>query len=223
VIAVGFGIGIVWVGHAWLSSRGELSQTVALATGRIGPAAAALPADDGSWTDADIRSCRDKANAAAEVASKRKLAAVSAGRVGLGGPDADIVRRANYLLCGATQKRLHLCQSYWHDWFMAALKEHAADFKKVSNSAYWTKVSMAEQARSKGVGDRQEWQAISDDLDQTTREVGKMHSEITAAFRGLIADGIIDPGDFGVFLGLGIPPDIAAMIGDVSPTKHLCG
>jgi hypothetical protein len=50
-----------------------------------------------------------------------------------------------------------------------------------------------------------------------------MHDDITAAFRTLIAEGIIDPQDFGTFFGLGIPSDIGAMIGDAKPQRHLCG
>jgi hypothetical protein len=49
-----------------------------------------------------------------------------------------------------------------------------------------------------------------------------MHEEIIAAFRALITDGIIDADDFGVFFGLGIPPDIGAMIGDARPVRNLC-
>ena len=44
-----------------------------------------------------------------------------------------------------------------------------------------------------------------------------MHDDITVAFRSLITDGIIDPGEFGVVLGFGIPPEIAAMIGGAQP------
>ena len=56
-----------------------------------------------------------------------------------------MVQRATYLLCGATHKRLHLCQTYWRDWFEGAIKEHAADFKQVSTSSYWAKVSLQEK------------------------------------------------------------------------------
>ena len=59
-----------------------------------------------------------------------------------------------------------------------AIKEHAKDFKQVSTSSYWAKVSLQERVLS-DAGNRQNWQTLSDDLDQTTREIGKMHDEIT--------------------------------------------
>jgi hypothetical protein len=221
LLTCAFGVGVVVAGYFWLRPPPEVSEAILSATGRVTNSAAPKPVDNGSWTDEDIKVCSDEANAAAENAKRRKLAAVSADRVGLGGPDADTVQRTTYLLCSSTQKRLHLCQNYWRDWYMQAIKEHAADFEKIATSAYWTKVNIAEQARRQASG--QSWQTISDDLDQTTREIGKMHDDITAAFRSLIKDGIIDPTDFGVFLGLGIPPNIAAMVGNATPMRHLCG
>jgi hypothetical protein len=221
LLTCAFGVGVVVAGYFWLHTPPRLSQTVLSATGHASQPAAPKPVDNGSWTDEDIKACSDQANAAAENAKRRKLAAVSSDRVGLGGPDADTVQRATYLVCGSTHKPLHLCQSYWHDWYMQAIKEHAADFEKISTSAYWTKVNIAEKAQRQANG--QSWQSLSDDLDQTTREIGKMHDDITTAFRSLISDGIVDPADFGVFFGLGIAPDIAAMIGDAKAKRHLCG
>ena len=69
---------------------------------------------------------------------------------------------------------------------------------------------------------RQSIRTISDDLDQTTREIGKMHDEIVAAFRSLIADGIIDPAEFSIIFGLGIPTEIGAMIGNAQPLRQRC-
>jgi hypothetical protein len=221
LLTCAFGVGVVVAGYFWLRAPPQVSQAVLSATGHINQPAAPKPVDNGSWTDEDIKNCSDQANAAAENAKRRKLAAVSADRVGLGGPDADTMQRATYLLCGSTHKRLHLCQSYWHDWYMQAIKEHAADFEKIATSAYWTKVSIAEKAQREANGRR--WLSVSDDLDQTTREIGKMHDDITAAFRSLITDGIIDPAEFGVFFGMGIAPNIGAMIGDAHPARHLCG
>lgn len=222
LLAVAFGVGVIVAGYFWMAAPSKVSNTVLSATGKITPTAAPVPVDDGSWTDSDIKGCNEQATKAAEAAQARKLAAVSADRVGLGGPDAEMVRRATYLLCGATHKRLHLCQAYWRDWFIGAIKDHAKDFKQVSTSSYWAKVSLQERA-AKDAGNRQSWQTISNDLDQTTREIGKMHDEITQSFRGLIRDGIIDPADFGVVLGFGISPDIAAMVGGTRAAKHLCG
>ena len=221
LLTCAFGVGVVVAGYFWMSSP-EFSQAVVSATGRGGPAAAPTPLDDGTWTDNDMRDCRMQAAAAADTANKRKLAAVSADRVGLGGPDAAMVERSTYLLCSASRKPLHLCDSYWRDWFIQAIKGQATDFRQVSASAYWTKVNVAERARSGATAKQQQWQTVSDDLDQTTREIGKMHDDITAAFRSLIADGIVDPADFAVFLGMGIPSDIAAMIGDARPLRRLC-
>jgi hypothetical protein len=222
LLVVAFAVGVIVAGYFLMASPAKMSETVLSATGKIAPAAAPTPVDDGSWTDSDIKGCNDRATKAAEVARRRRLAAVSADRVGLGGPDAEMVQRATYLLCGATHKRLHLCQAYWRDWFVGAIKEHATDFKKVSTSSYWAKVSLQQKALS-DAGNRQNWQNLSDDLDQTTREIGAMHDEITESFRGLIRDGIIDPADFGVVLGFGIPPEIAAMVGGTGAARHLCG
>jgi hypothetical protein len=225
VLAVAFGIGIV-VGGTMLLGRQSASpnvlDAVAGATGKATPASAPAPAvDDGSWTDDDLKACKAESTAAMETAQRRKLAAVSADRVGLGGPDPELVERATYLLCGASHKPKHLCNDYWRGWFIDALRGYAAEFRQMSQSDYWTKVEVADNARrSAGQG---KWTAISDDLDQTTREVAAMHEKIVAAFRGLIADGIIDPHSFGKFLGLGIPPEIGAMIGGATPERNVCG
>jgi hypothetical protein len=222
LLTCAFGVGAVVAGYFWMGAAPQASQAALSATGRSTPAAAPTPVDDGDWTEIDIRDCKAEATAAAERANKRKLAALSADRVGLGGPEANLVERATYLLCGSTRKRLHLCQTYWRNWYNRAIREHAADFKRVSTSGYWTKVNVAERAQ-RDAGSSQKWQTLSDDLDQTTREVGKMHEDITAAFRSLIEDGIVDTADFAAFLGMGIPSDIGAMIGGARPKRQLCG
>ena len=176
------------------------------------------PVDDGTWTDADIKNCKDKATAAAEIAKKRKLAAVSADRVGLGGPDRrDGGARDLSSLRRDAQAAASLPE------LLAGLV-HAGDqgargrvSSRSRTSAYWTKVNVAERAQARGRRTARSGRPISDDLDQTTREIGKMHEEIIAAFRSLVADGIIIPDDFGVFFGMGIPPEIGAMIGDARP------
>lgn len=223
LLAGAFGIGVVIAGYLWMAAPAPVSDAVLSATARSEPAAAPPALDRGEWTDADMRACRKLAADAAETAKKRKLAAVSADRVGLGGPDAEIVERATYLLCGATTKPLHLCERYWRDWLLKAVKAHAVDFRKVSETAYWTKVHVAEKARKEAVEKQKGWQTISDDLDQTTREVSKMHDDIVAALRSLIRDGIIEPADFGKFLGFGIPYEIRAMIGNASQQRDVCG
>ena len=134
----------------------------------------------------------DKANAAAEAAKARKLAAVSADQVGLGGPEPEMVERATYLLCGATQKRLHLCQDYWRGWFERRSRTTPRISPASPPRPTGRESALQEQAR-RNAGDAKTWQTVTNDLDQTTREIGRMHDDITAAFRGLIADGIIDP------------------------------
>ena len=212
LLALAFGVGVVVAGYFWLAGgKPDVSQAVvSAATGRSGPAAAPAPVDDGSWTDADIKGCNEQATAAAEKAGERKLAAVSADRVGLGGPDADVVQRATYLLCGATRKPAAPLPE-----LLARLvhRRHQGARRSISRRSPRLLIGRRSTSRSgrgrlQGTG-QQQWQTLSDDLDQTTREVGKMHDEITAAFRSLIDDGIIDPGEFGVVLGFGIPPEIA--------------
>lgn len=226
LLAVAFGVGVVIAGYAWLAwpkaEPPEISAAVTSATGRsdLRGAVPTAPVDDGAWTDADIGGCSKEAGAAAEVAKRRRLAAVSADRVGLGGPDPAMVERSTYLLCGATRKPLHLCQPYWRDWFIKAIKAHVKEFKDVSTQSYWTRVAVAERARREtGAA----WQSLSDDLDQTTRDVAKTHAEIVAAFQALIKDGIISRDDFGVVLGFGIPSDIKAMMGEARPLRERCG
>jgi hypothetical protein len=222
--AIVFGAGIGIVGYFWSAPAPDLSQAVVAAT--TGPRAEPAPlpvADDGSWGDADLSHCSDEASAAADEAAKRKLAAVSADRVGLGAPDAEMVRRAAFLLCSASHKPLHLCKAYWRGSIEDAIRVYAADFHKVKSSAYWTKVNLAERARQEAGADAQSLQNFADDLDQTTRDMMKMHDEITAALRSLVTDGIIPRDDFGNFFGLGVPPEIAAMLGDAKPVRQLCG
>jgi hypothetical protein len=226
LLAGAFGVGVVVAGFSWMARSAvapEVSEVVTSATGRSEPAKPVGQIDDGTWTDADIRGCREEATAAAEVAKRRRLAAVSDDKVGLGGPDPAMVERATYLLCGATNKPLHLCQNYWRGWFVQALKAYAKEFRDISTSSYWTKVHVAERAQRDSSESAGEWQTITDDLDQTTREVATMHDDIVAAFRSLIADGIISPDEFGAFFGFGIPTEIGKMIGTARPLRDRCG
>jgi hypothetical protein len=212
----------VVVGYLTMSSP-ESSEAVISATGPRDPSESSAEIDDGIWTDADIDRCKAEATAAREAAAERKLAAVSADRVGLGGPDAAMVERATYLLCSASRKPLHLCEGYWKKWFIETITAYATEFRQVSAQTYWTRFNLAERARHEGAANQEEWRIITDDLDQTTREVVKIHADILATFHALIADGIIEPEDFGKFFGLGIPPDVGRMIGDVRPLRELCG
>jgi hypothetical protein len=181
-------------------------------------------ADDGTWEDADIRYCADEAKGAADAAAERRLFAVSADRTGLGGPSTEIVERAAHLLCTATRKPRHLCQGYWHNKFTSAFKAYLVAFRDISRQAYWTGYNVAERARRTLKEDQQEiLETATSDLRQTTREFAEMEEKITAAFRSLIRDGIIDPDEFGKFFGLGIPPEIAARIGDAQPIRDRCG
>jgi hypothetical protein len=186
------------------------------------PSLRTLP-DDGEWTDADLKHCSEEAEAAGEIASKRKLAAVSADRVGLGAPDPKMVERAANLLCSARTKPLHLCQPYWRDRLLEAIRVYASDFRNVSSSAYWTKVSLAERARADITVDAETLQVMADDIDQTTRDVAKMHEEIATTIRALVRDGIVSLDDFGVFFGMGVPPEISALLGNGRAERHVCG
>jgi hypothetical protein len=224
LLACAFGVGAVVGGYFLLSGpfpTPDVADAVTSATTMAETPLPVAPDDDGSWTDADIRGCKEEATRAAEVAKRRRLAAVSEDRVGLGGPDPGIVERATYLLCGATHKPLHLCQNYWRSWFIKAIKAYAKEFRDVATSSYWTKVHVAERARRDAEG-QGEWQTITDDLDQTTREVAMMHEDIVAAFRSLIVDGIISPAEFSAFFGFGIPTEIRKMIGDAQPLRERC-
>ncbi len=199
------------------------ADAIAAVTGRRAPEAAPAPVDDGTWTDADLESCAAEATAASQAASERQLIAVSTNSTGLGGPSSDMVKMSAYLRCNITHKPLHLCKGYWHDKILDDIKEYAAAFREVSNQAYWTNYSVLERGRRDGTVEEDFWQTISDDIRQTTREMAEMHDEITQAFRARITDGIISPDEFGVFLGIGIPPDIARMIGGAEPVRDVCG
>jgi hypothetical protein len=203
-------------------SAPEPSQAVAAATAPRGPAEKPTEIDDGSWTEADLKHCKAEATAAADAAAERRLFAVSADRTGLGGPSTAMIERSAGLLCSATRKPSHLCQSYWRSQFIKAIKAYATDFRDVASQAYWTSYNVAARARRAAAEDQAVLETATNDLRQTTRELGRMHEQIIAAFRALISDGIIDPDDFGVFFGLGIPPDIGAMIGDTRPVRSLC-
>jgi hypothetical protein len=210
------------VGYVMLSRSGP-PEIIAAATGPRGPAAPSREIDDGTWTDKDIRDCKSRSEVALASAAERRLHAVSADRVGLGGPGSEVMERAAYLLCIATRKPSHLCESYWRKQFIEAIKTYAADFRDVSSQAYWTNHTIAERASRNSGSDRTDWQTVTDDLRQTTRDMARLDEDIVAAFRSLIAEGIVNPDDFGVFLGLGIPPDIGRMIGDARPIADRCG
>src|SRR5688572_30039129 len=160
VATVGVGAAVAFAAHAWLAPP-EISPAVLSATSPRGPAEPQLAQDDGSWTDADIRGCKAEATAAADAAAGRKLAAVSADRVGLGAPDVVIVEHAAHLLCTARRKPLHLCAGYWRNDFVHAIKSYAAEFQSVSASAYWTKFNIAERARKSAPETRVAWETAS--------------------------------------------------------------
>lgn len=178
--------------------------------------------DPRSWSDEDLSRCGAEATAAAEAASQRKLAAVSADRVGLGAPDAKMVERVAFLRCSMRNKPLHFCNDYWRGGLIDGIKAHAVEFSGVAASAYWTRVNLADRVRQDAAANP-EMRTIANDLDQTTREVRTMHEDITTALRYLVTSGIIARDDFGNFFGLGIPPDVGAMLGDARPTHNACG
>jgi len=209
------------VGYVTMSTPAP-APAIAAATGPRGPAEPPPEVDDGTWTEADMKHCRSVAERAGDAAAARMLTAVGANRVGLGGPSETMIEQAAHLLCEATRKRLHLCQGYWRKQLIAAVKDYAAEFRKVSSEIYWTNYNVAERAKRNSANDQADWQSVTDDLRQTTGEMARMHEEILGAFRVLIADGIVDPDDFGVFLGLGIPSDIEKMIGDARRVRRLC-
>ncbi len=206
------------------STPPEVSEAVLSATAPRAPELALRPEiDDGDWTDADLKRCGDEAAAAREAASKRKLAAVSADRVGLGAPDPKMVERSAFLLCSVSNKPRHLCERYWHGKLIEAVRAYAIDLRTVTASAYWTKVSLAERARADSRANADELRIMTDDIDQTTRDVAKMQEEITAALRALVADGILEKADFGKFFGIGVPPDISELLGDGPAVRNVCG
>ncbi len=203
------------------SSPPEHDDTIAAATARRDQPEEPRIVDDGTWTDDDIAYCRQQARTAASAAEERKHLAVSAGRVGLGSPGSDMVERSAHLLCSASRKPSHLCETYWRKQFIEAVKAYAVSFRDVSQQSYWSDYEVGRRAKE-ATGDT-DWQSIADDIRQTTHEMAEMHAAIVAAFRSLIADGIIDPDDFGIFFGLGIPPEVAALIGDARRVKRVCG
>jgi hypothetical protein len=213
--------GIAVVGYAMLRPPPETLEAVVSATAPRGTsdALAELELDDGTWTDADLQLCKAEASAAKQAAASRKAAAANAGRVDLG-PDPTMVERATYLLCGATRKPLHLCESYWKRWFVEATTAYASEFRQVSSEAYWTRFNLAERGRE--AENPELWQIVTDDLAQTMRDLAKLHEDITAALRARIADGIVAPEDFGKILGFGIPSNVRQMIGDAKPVRQLC-
>jgi hypothetical protein len=205
------------------SAPPAVSEAVLAATGRREAEVVLRPEiDDGEWTDADLRRCGDEAAAARDDASKRKLAAVSADRVGLGAPDPKMVERSAFLLCSIRGKPRHLCEQYWHGKLIEAVKQYATDFRTVAASAYWTKVTLAERVRA-DTSANSDLRIMADDIDQTTRDVAKMHDEIATALRALVANGILEKADFGKFLGIGVPPDISELLGDEPAVRNVCG
>lgn len=220
MITIGVGLGVA--GYLWTAPTPQVSDAIDAATGRR--SAETMPqTDDSAWSDADLRQCSEEAEAAARAASSRWLAAVSANRVGLGGPDAAMMKRATYLLCNARTKPRHLCQDYWHRSLVDAIKSYAVEIRQVRAAAYWTKVNLAERARNEARANGEAIRAFADDLDQTTRELAKTHEEIVVAIRALVTEGILKPDEFSVFFGFGISPDIGAILGNAKPVRNVCG
>ncbi len=222
LVCCAFGAAAVF-GYVALSAPTEPSEAIIAATGPRALERLENMPDDGTWTEEDIAHCRSEAAAAGEAAAGRRLLAVSNDRVGLGGPSDSVIERSTHLLCTATRKPTHLCKRYWGNQLIEAIKAYAKDFRDVASRAYWNQHEIAEQARRAGGTRQAEWESAAGDLRQTTQELARLDEEIVAALRGLVADGIVDPDAFGVFFGLGIPPDIARMIGGARPLRDRCG
>ena len=82
---------------------------------------------------------------------------------------------------------------YWHDKLVEAVKHLR---RRLPQRELF---GLLDEGHPGGAGARErsdepceELQALADDLDQTTRDVAKMHEEITAALRALVADGILE-------------------------------
>jgi hypothetical protein len=225
-LLAGAGLGAVgYLVRPSAEPRPDISDAVTEATApRSMPLGTAPDADvdDGTWTDADLRTCGEAARAAADVAAQRKLSAVSANRVGLGAPDPEMVRESAYLLCSATTKPRHLCQRYWNNALVEGVKKHARDFRSVVSSAYWSKVALADQAR-RDAKLRGTVMTVYEDLDQTTRDVARLHEEIGEALRGLVRDGIVSRDSFGTIFGFGIPTEIKNLLQDTRQERDACG
>jgi hypothetical protein len=211
------------VGYVRLSAPPEPSPAIVAATGPRATEAPQSVRDDGTWTDEDIAHCMSEAAGATAAAAERRLLAVSNDRVGLGGPSGSMIGRSTHLLCIATRKPTHLCKRYWGNQLIEAVKAHAKDLREVASEAYWNQHHIAERARRASGEGQAAWETAADDLRQTTHDLARINEEIVLAFRRLIDDGIVDPDDFGVFFGLGIPPDIARMIGNAYPIRDRCG
>ena len=83
-------------------SAGRRLQTPCLGDRPQRPGRGPGPVDDGTLDRRRHQGCRSRRLPRPRPPTKRKLAAVSADRVGLGGPDPGMVERSTYLLCGAT-------------------------------------------------------------------------------------------------------------------------
>jgi len=216
-------------GYMLLASKAsapDISDAVLSATARRDPATATatpVEVDDGRWGDAELQHCDKEAAEMAQEASQRRLAAVSANRVGLGAPEASFVQRAAYLLCSARTKPTHLCQAYWHDQLVERIKAYSKEFAEVRQTAYWNKVSLAAQARSNVGPTQAAIQAATENIDETTRDVMKLNQDITDAVRALVADGILKKDEFGFLFGFGIAPDVRTLLGDAEPVRNACG
>jgi hypothetical protein len=215
-VAVGGGI------HFWKAGSRD-SAEVEAATGRREVVPAQSVVDTTPWDESDAKACAEKADAAAALASQQRLEAVSADRLGLGGPDTAIMRSAARLLCNATTKPEHLCDPYHRDELIEAVRAYLRDSREISAAAYWTKFNAAARAKARGGKQPEAQQRVLKGLDATIQNLVALDEEIKAALQALAADGIISAEDFGVIFGLGVPPDVDAIIGDVLPLRQACG
>ncbi|WP_375452090.1 hypothetical protein [uncultured Devosia sp.] len=195
-----------YVGFGWMGS---------------GPASAALIAassDDLSWSVADEASCTAKARTTAASADASIEMTLADPAITSGGYS----RIAKRVHCLATTKPMRFCDGqqravlvdavmdYFHrtDLLIAGLQLQGMPINFYGN------LLGGEASAGAGVYDLQ--------MQSTFDYMKFFHDEIKADLRGLATAGLLNVGDFGVFMGMGASPMVVEILKDVKPGGRSC-
>jgi hypothetical protein len=189
-------------------------QTSAPATALAAPAivTASLAPGDG-WTDSDTKRCESQAH--------------------LGSDDHDLLLAnptivegfpylAGVVACKITTKADRFCDPTEKAALVALVNDYLA---RVGLVIAALKLEGTPMNLMSGLGGEVAAGAEIHDMmvDDTISFMNVYHKDVANGLKSLARDGVITAGDFGAFMGFGVPPMVKEMLDGVEVTGHRCG
>jgi hypothetical protein len=169
------------------------------------------------WTETDTSTCQARARkAAAEPLPADAMLAQRSVTEGFAGLTALVA-------CRMTIKSARFCESKEKDKLVAMIQDYVAKVDMITVGlgvqgapmAMLGAVTGGEVAFGSSVYEMQR--------EETMKFMELHHQKIVSALRSLARDGIVAPGDFAAFMGMGIPKHITEMFGGIEADRHVCG